>query len=67
MITYETSSSDPFQQECDESQSKIALNDSLLEIEVSPVETHSLVPYSRVSYVKVKMKQTDEHLMIESL
>jgi len=70
VIAYEHSSSDPFddfQKECDESQSKIALNDSLLEIEVSPVETHSLVPYSRVSYVKVKMKQTDEHLMIESL
>ena len=65
MIAHETSTSDPFddfQQEYDESESKIALNDSLLEMEISPVKAHSLAPHSRVSYVKRKMKQIDEHL-----
>ena len=70
VIAYETSISDTFddfEQECDESQSKIAVNDSLLGMEIHPVKAHSLVPYSRVSHVKIKMKQIDEHLMIESL
>ena len=65
MIAHETSTSDPFddfQQEYDESESKIALTDSLLEMEISPVKAHSLAPHSRVSYVKRKMKQIDEHL-----
>ena len=58
MIAHETSTSDPFddfQQEYDESESKIALNDSLLEIEISPVKAHSLAPHSTVSYVKRKI------------
>ena len=36
-------------------------------MEIIPVKAHSLAPYSRVSYVKIKMKQIDEHFIIKSL
>ena len=58
MIAHETSTGDQFddfQQEYNESESKIALNDSLLEMEISPVKAHSLAPHSRVRHVKRKI------------
>ena len=65
MITDETSSNDQcdeFQQESDVNHRKIALNDSLLGMEINPVKVHSLTQHFGVSYVKRKMKQIDDNL-----